>query len=380
MRYVFQFIYLFVEGDPGGSRYAYCFCYAAYALSFLSAALVYAYIKPIKLRPPRVRTPGQSIRLLSWVLLLIGILLYLPILIEFRAYLTEPRTIYAMTRIGYGPLFFGSTLFSTLGFVTHLFYKEKSILGAISFYILCATLTLWHGSKGQLLNYLLIWMLYRVYVDRKKVSALAAISVVGIAGILTIGSFALFSSAADIYELLNSLTGYADAARNAMLVIDDPRADSHFGELTVGNEIYSRIPRALMPSKPTDYGDFALAKKYDPSQYRGAEGAPNYDIGVTYSDFGPFAIIYLCITSAVMAWLVSIFATNFRQGPTPGKFIIFIFLAGVNVIPISGVFFLPETMLIAGVLSLALRIRVARAGAALGHGGSCSSDITPLYN
>jgi hypothetical protein len=374
MRYVFQFIYLFMERDPGGSRFAYCFCYTTYALSFLSAALVYTYIKPIKLRTSRDPSPSGSVGIIAWALLLTGILLYLPILVEFRAYLAEPRTIYAMTRTGYGPLFFGSTLFATLGFVTYLFYKQKSLLGATSYYVLCAGLTFWHGSKGQILNYVLIWMLYRVYVARKKVSALAALSLVGLAGVITVGSFAAFGSFADIYDLSTNLVGYADASRNAMKVIDDPQARTYFGELTVENEFYSRIPRVLMPSKPTDYGAFALGKKYDPAQYRAGEGAPNYDIGLTYADFGSFAMIYLCLSSGVVAWMVSSFAAALRQGPTPGKFIVFIFLAGVNVIPISGVFYLPETMLIAGALSFALRLRVVR-GLEFGHGRLRPSQI-----
>lgn len=366
-RYIFPLIYLFVTDNPNGSRYAYLFCYTTYAFSMMSAALVYAYIKPIKLRAPSGH--NERLGLLSWLLLLLGIVLYLPILIEFREFLTQPRRIYELTRSGYGPLFFGSTLLATLGFVTYLFNKRKGLFGTLVFYILCGALTFLHGSKGEILNYFLIWMLYQVYVNHKKVSAVAAISVVGFAAIATIGSYVLFSSAADIVELFNNLTGYADGVRNAMRVIDDTQADYYLGRLTLENEIYSRIPRALMPSKPKDYGEFAIGKKYDPAQYRLDEGSPNYDIGFPYADFGPFTLIYLCVTSSVMAWLVSSFAASLRQRPTVERFIVFIFLAGVNVIPISGVFYLPETMIIAGALSYVQRLSVYRGMSCTGQSG-----------
>src|ERR1700739_64761 len=372
-RYILPLIYVFLTDNPSGSRYAYLFCYTTYAFSMLSAALCYAYIKPIKLRSPSGQT--QSLGLLSWLLLLVGIVLYLPILIKFREFLTEPRRIYELTRSGYGPLFFGSTFFATLGFVAYLFQKRKRLLGSLAFYALCGALTFLHGSKGQILNYFLIWMLYQVYVNHKNISALAAISVVGFVAVLTIGSYVLFSSTADIIALMNNLTGYADSVRNAMQVIDDSQADHYLGRLTLENEVYSRIPRVLMPSKPKDYGAFALGKKYDPVQYRSDEGSPNYDIGLTYADFGPFTLIYLCATSALMAWLVSSFTAHLRQRPTAGRFIVFIFLAGVNVIPISGVFLLPETMVIAGAFSFALKLRVVRGGLSLRH--SLSTAISP---
>jgi hypothetical protein len=370
-RYVLPIIYLFMTGSSGGSKYAYSFCYTAYALSSLSAALVYAYVKPFKLRSsPSYQAQNPYLGQLAWLMLLLGFLFYLPILIEFRAYLAEPRRIYELTRTGYGVYFYTSIFLATLGFATYLFSNPKTKLGAILFFGLATALAYWHGSKGEIVNYFLIWILYRVYVDRKRIRALGALSIVGGVGILVIGSFALFLKPTDIYDLGANLTGYADIIRNNMVVIDDPHLDLYFGQLMIENEVYSRVPRAVMPGKPKDYGPFALGKKYDPAQHRSDKGDPAYDVGLAYADFGPLSMICLCGSSAFMAWLVSSFAGEMRHRPTPGRFVIFVFLAGVNVIPISGVFLLPETILIAGVLSIAQRLCIVRGGLSLRHGSS----------
>ncbi|QNI37178.1 hypothetical protein [Edaphobacter albus] len=356
-RYIFQFAYLYFI-NPSGSHYAYFFSYTTYALSFLTAALVYTFVKPFKLRPPLHST--QDVGLWPWILLLLGFLLYLPILIEFRAYLGDPRRIYALTRTGYGLWFFGSTTVTALAFVTYLFQKHKTVCSALSFYGICAALAYWHGSKGIILTYALIWMLYRVYVGRKTISAFAAIvSLSGVAA-LVIGSFALFSTAGDIVDLANSVMSYADYVRNSMLVIDDQQGERYYGRLTLENEVYSRIPRALMPDKPKDFGPFFLAKTYAPAAYRAGEGAPAFDIGLQYADFGPISIVFLCFFSGCTAWIMSSALFHLRQWPSPGTFVVVLYLAGVAIITAGSGNYLPEAIFFAGGLSLILRVRIIR--------------------
>jgi hypothetical protein len=292
--------------------------------------------------------------------LLVGFLLYLPVLIEFRAYLFTPRRIYELTRTGYGLYFFGSTTFTTLGFVTFLFKKRKTFASAALFFAICMVLTYLHGSKGQLITYLLIWMLHRVYVDRAPIRAVAASAIlVAVAGLL-IGSFALFSSAADIPELADDVTTFADYVRNAMLVIDDPNGKRYYGRLMAENEIYSRIPRSIMPGKPKDFGPFILAKTYNPASYRNDQGLGAFDIGAVYADFGPFSIVLICAYSAFSSLLVSSLVRHLRDGAGAGTFIVFLFMVGVGVIPISGPFYLPESIALGGAVSLAARFRLVR--------------------
>ena len=356
-KYCFQFLFLYQSVDHGGSRYAYAYCYTTYALSFLLGALVYAFVKPVK-----IRLSGRSgdLPVLPWILLLLGFLLYLPVLVEFRAYLSDPRRIYEATRTGYGLYYFGSTTLTSLGFVTFLFKKDKSLKSVVLFFAICVLLAYWHGSKGQIITYLLIWMLYRVYVEGTPIRAFAASLIVAAVASLVVGSFALFSSVADIAELAQSVTTFADYVRNAMLVIDDPNQTRYYGRLMIENEIYSRVPRMIMPGKPKDFGPFILAKTYNPASYRNDEGVGAFDIGFVYADFGDFSIIAICAYSVFSAYFVSSLALHLRSGGGAGTFIVFLFMVGVSVIPISGPFYLPESILLGGVVAVASRFRLLR--------------------
>jgi hypothetical protein len=260
-----------------------------------------------------------------------------------------------LTRSGYGVYFFTSTFFANIGFVAFLFQKRKNPWTSLLYLGIIAIFTYWHGSKGQLISYLLIWMLYRVYVLRQRFRALLAIGITAAAGCLLVGFFALFSSVWDLAQLANSLTGYADTVRNAIVVIDDPRQDFYYGRLTLETEFYARIPRVVMPNKPKDYGAFYISKKYSPAAHRSDQGDPAYDIGVPYADFGPYTILLMSICAAGMGWLTSCMVADQLNSPSPGRFMVLSFLSGVSVIPISGVWLLPETILIGALCSLALR-------------------------
>lgn len=353
-RYIFQFFYLYSVG-AGGSRYAYAYCYATYGLSFLVSALVYTFVKPVTMRKSAV--PGDF-RVLPWLLLLLGFLLYVPVLIEFRAYLSSPRRIYELTRTGYGLYFFGSTTFATLGFVTYLFIKRKSILGATLFFAICTGLAYLHGSKGQIVIYIMVWMMHRVYVDQKPIRAVAASAMLLAVAGLVVGSFAVFSSPDDLAELADSVTTVADYVRNAMLVIDDEQGKLYYGRLLVENEIYSRIPRSIMPDKPKDFGPFILGKIYNPANYRNDEGVGAFDLGATYADFGSISVLLVCAYSALSAFLISGLTLRLKSGAGPGTFVVFLFMVGLGVIPISGPFYLPESIALGGALSLAGRFRL----------------------
>ena len=359
-RYVLPLVYMQLGYLPSGSDFAYFYCYATYAFSFLSGALAYSFLKPLRLRTARVEIADSRLLNASWGLFGVSVLLYAPVLIEFRAYLNDPRRIYEMTRSGYGVYFFSSTLFATLGFITFLFCRRKSIVNSIVFYASIAIFTYWHGSKGQLLNYLLIWLLYRVYVLRRRIRAVLAMAIAGIIVTAVVTMFALFSNIADLAELADQLTGYADTVRNAMTVIDDPRQDYYYGMLTFETEVYSRVPRVLMPNKPKDYGPFRIAKKYAPAAHRSDAGDPNYDIGVTYADFGLFTIALLCIEWALTGWITVSLTEDQKHAPSIGRFLLLAFFSGVNVIPLSGVFWFPETLLLSLLLTAILRPSMVR--------------------
>jgi hypothetical protein len=362
--YLFQFAYLCLN-YPAGSHYAYAFCYLTYALTALAGALVYTFIQPLRLKVGSVSTSAHETGFWPWVFLSIAFVLYLPILIPFRAYLAQPRHIYELTRNGYGVWFFCSTFFSNLALITFLFGHRRSRLTGILFVSVMILLTFWHGSKGLFLDCALIWVLYRVYVRRQVIGAGLAILLAGTLGGLVLGSFFLFSSPENIVELLTSVTSYADYVRNAMVVIDDAQGKRYYGRLLLGEAMYLRIPRVLMPDKPKDFGPFLLAEIYSPANSRAAAGTVAFDVGVQYADFGPFACLYLCILAAGTAWSVSIAVTYLKRSPTVGGFLIVLYLSGVNIFPVSAPFFLFDMLLIATVISLVMRFRLLRSSRAL---------------
>lgn len=356
-RYVFQFSYLYFVA-PGGSHYAYFLCYMAYALPALIGALVYAVVKPMALKTPSLQM--GEIRYLPWVLLAIGFLLYLPVLVVFRQYLDSPRRIYELTRTGYGVESYGSTTFLDLALITYLFKRNKVFVSELLFYTILGALTYMHGSKGLILNCFLIWVLYRVYVQRKVTRAITALGFLSVASVAVMGSFALFSDTADIADLLTSVTEFADYVRNGMEIVDDEHGKIYYGRINLENEVYGRIPRALMPGKPKDFGPFLLAKIYNPANYRADSGTGAVDFGEDYADFGPFAIVVRCFSSAAFSWFLSITVYHLRRWRSPPAFVLLLFFAGVSVIPISGLFLLPEYLLLAGMLGLLLRMRLVR--------------------
>lgn len=356
-RYIFQSAFLYLI-EPGGSEYAYTFCYATYALSALAGALTYSFLKPINLRFATKRRP--SIARLPWILLLAAWLVYLPILIEFRQYLDDPRQIYILTRTGYGLWFFGSTMLATIAFVIYLFKPGRGAASTLLFLALCTALAYWHGSKGQILTYILIWMLYPIYVERRRISVYRTAGLAALVAALILGSFSLFTKVTDNRELFLEVINYADYVRNAMLVIDDTQADRYYGRLTIESELFTRIPRQLMPSKPKAFGAFRLAKAYSPAMYRKDEGAGAYDIGMLYADFGPGSLIVICLGSGFTGCAAASLVRLLRQQQSPTAFLLLLFFSSIPLVPIPGPWYLPETLLVAGMMSMALRLQPLR--------------------
>jgi oligosaccharide repeat unit polymerase len=351
--YVFQFAYLFLFSGEG-SEYAYTYCYATYAATNLAGAVVFCFVKPIDLSAIKLRARSDSGQV-AWLLLFLGFLLYAPILIEFRQYLLQPREIYSHTRIGYGLTYFGSTTLADMAICLYLFRQRKRAFFAIFFYFLCFLLIYLHGSKGQLFTPLFMMLLFRVYVNRRKISARMAVLILTAVSVFGVVSFAAYGSFQNVAEILEYMTQYSDYTRNAMMVIDDPQGRTYYGRLALESLIYPHIPRAVISDKPKDFGPLKLAKVYFPASYREEAGLPAFGIGEQYSDFGAFAILILCIESAATAWLASSMIAFLRTNRHPSVFMLVLFLANMPFIPAGTGYWLPETMVLALGIAFLLR-------------------------
>src|SRR5258708_26127477 len=259
--YVLPLFFGHVFGNEASS-YSYIYVFTTVAVE--NVAFAYAYTRPAKtlFRLPLGYSYG-NFALLSVASLAFAVLLYVPVLIQFPEYLLDPRQIYTHTRTGFGINFYTSSTLSYLAVILIQFSDRSRLVKGVV--ILGAGIILMlHGSKGQVLSLVLLLALFEVYARNRKVtfwpSLLAGAGLAIFAFLLMAATMALGSGSA---EVLESVSSYSDYTRNAMLVID-----SHFpiqyGRLTLESQIIGRIPRALMPNKPKNYGGLYLDDQFFP--------------------------------------------------------------------------------------------------------------------
>jgi hypothetical protein len=356
--YFLPWFYFHVFGNEN-SLYAYVYVYATITLE--NAAFAYMYTRKGKkiIRMP-LHYAYSNFGTLSVVFLGLAALMYVPILLQFRDYLLSPREIYANTRTGFGINFFISSTLAYLAVILALFSRQSrkakwTIVGV------AAAVLVFHGSKGQVLSLVFFLALFQIYVRKRKLSLWRSITAglgLAVLGLLLFVTTMVLSN--DPSEMLETISSYSDYTRNAMLVIDSsfPR---QYGRLTLEMQTTARIPRALMPNKPKDFGAFRLADWFYPGAMDADAGAPDFGIGVQYADFGAFAIVYLALFAMLRGWLAQVFRRRLEQTGHPADFLLLTFFAGVSVFPVGGVgWMLPEALAAALFLRFASCVGASR--------------------
>lgn len=332
------------------SAYAYVYVYLTLAVQ----SLVFAYIYTRR-KAPVVRLPfGYGYGNFAWLgfaaLLLAG-LLYLPVLLEFPQYILDPRQIYIQTRTGFGPTFYISSSLAYLSVVLILFSKRS--WRAKAFVVLMAAIVLaLHGSKGQVLSLLFLIVIFEIYVTGRRLKLFSALTAGVAVGFVVLALFAATMVLGDPLEAIQALSTYSDYTRNATLVIDSniPR---QYGRLTWEDNVITLVPRALMPSKPKNFGAFYLDEEFFPEWFDADTGSPDFGIGVQYADFGFLAIVYLAGFAALKGWLAHLFVNRLKLTRHPGDFIVVAFLADISLFPTGLGWPLPETIVLAFLLRYA---------------------------
>jgi hypothetical protein len=341
---------------PSGSLYAYTYIMATYT------AIAIAYVVGMHVQPPNLkilqplRTQEHWSPIIPWGSLLLGFLIYLPVLITYRAYLLEPRIIYANTSTGYGLQFFISSMFTTVAWSSFLFVK-RNFRTTIIFFILCAVMLYLHGSKGQLITLFIINLLYGTYALNRRVSLGRFLPMLGLGVILFAGIFLLLTNI-DFTDTLRTMENFSDYTRNGMLVIDEPLVSKapYYGRLTIEDEAYSRLPRVLYPEKPKDFGQVRLAELFFPDWFDQITGTPAFGVGVAYADFGAFAILFIFVFNVWTTWITIGVIRRFQETPNPGLFILLLFFSGIALIPLGVGFLLPESFVLAYLINLSFRL------------------------
>lgn len=329
--YILELIYETLFDVPG-SIYAYLFCYSAYAIGFVAMAVGYlafpARWLPIMIQMPRLRMPFAP-----FLFLLIGFLLYLPVLVQHSDLIASPREIYMVTRTGFGIQFFLSTFSVYFSLILLLFSRRVPWLFA-SLFVLVSMVTLYlHGSKAHVLYFMLIALYFAVFVKGWRFS-FRRVLMLGIA--FTAGMILLFYVTLPQTmkeDLIVGIASYSDYTRNVALVIDDNALEPQFGRLTAETELFTLVPRAVFPDKPKDFGSYWLAKRYYPEWFASDTGSPAFGIGVQYADFGPLAFAWHILAQLLTGIFVKVLVTRLRLRPDAGTFVLLLPLLHVELIP-----------------------------------------------
>src|SRR5260370_2361051 len=329
----------------GASRYAFLYVYATLAAE--NVAFVYAYSRA---RAKVVRLPFrfsyQNFGLVAWICLGLAVLIYVPLLMQFREFLLDPREIYRLTRTGFGPQFYISSILAYLAVILILFTKRswrvKTVVIAVATWLL-----LLHGSKGQVLNAVLLLILFYVYGAGKRVglgrtliacSAIALVVVLLFAGTMSLGDGA--------QEMLEAISGYSDYTRNAMMVIDE-HFPLQYGRLTIEANTLALVPRVVMPTKSKNFAPMRLDEEFYPEELDADAGPPAFGMGLQYADFGALAIVYLALFGLLRGWLARVFVNRLKITHHPADFFMVAFLADVGLFPVGTGWFLPGAILVA---------------------------------
>jgi hypothetical protein len=356
--YLLESYHLWLYG-PSGSAFAYALLYGCYTVTFVMLALGYLKTRVPALRLPFTAPVNTGNTLAPYLVLAAAVVLYSPVLIEFRDDLANPRQIYEQTRSGYGVFFFLSTTLCYVALVLFLFKPRYGRVELILFTAMCLVLLWLHGSKGQLLVVVFILALHWVYVRGRNMS-LARFALFG-AGMVSfgIGLFLIINPSMLVNnDDVQGIAAYSDYTRNSLLLIDSD-VGPLYGRLSLEQQIYTRLPRPLFPDKPNDFGAIYLAEHFFPDAFQRGAGAPAFIFGIELADFGVLALPLLLFESILGGMLLKLFMNSLRRRPGPGNFLMMLFASGVTVIPLAGAFLLPEMLLLAIVANVLHGMRLS---------------------
>jgi len=348
-QYLSEILYL-QYNDPINSLSAYAYLYFCYTIQY---AIYIIFISKIKYINNKIFYV-YKIQYSPYILLFLSILIYAPILYEYKDYIFSPRYIYENTRSGYGIYYFTSSFLSNLAFIFILF-KVKCFRGTkIIFFIACCLLSYLHGSKGQILSYIFIWLLYSVYIKETIYSLKKSLALGILASIGLVVLFKIFSNIED-GEFLKFLSNYADYSRNSMLVIDS-NIGPMGGALTVEENLYSRIPRPIYLNKPKNFGTFYLDEYFYPESFIADQGYPAFgNIGLAYADFGIFTIFYVAILALINGIITKFLLIKVSNTKSISSFILIVFISEISLIPLGSGYLLPEHLIVAYLVAVFIK-------------------------
>ncbi len=355
--FIFEFFHEYYVGSSY-SNLSYLFIYLCYTASFLF--LFIGYFFPLKLKeiPNHEAAPINYDKYLIFSIFLTVIAFYsfLPIMREFKEYLFTPRIIYERTRTGYGMSFFLSILFSQLAVFLGFYTTSKYRFLSIAIILINLVLIYFHGNKSPLLTVAINYIIYQRYVLNKIISIKTFFIFSAVVSFLIAFIF-VFTFGIDFKSAILVMAGYSDYTRNFALLIDSGY-EPQFGRLLLESEFFSRIPRAIYPDKPVDFGYFELARRFYSESFYNNQGVPSFGLGDFYADFGFFSIVIISVTYFIKGLLLKVTVHILKTNRNIYYFIPFAFLCGANLLPIGFGWLFFEHCVLALILYFFLNVRL----------------------
>ncbi|HFE8594425.1 TPA: O-antigen polymerase [Citrobacter freundii] len=340
--YVFEGVFVYLSNVQGYTS-EYLFFYTCYVLYIASFVISYLYSQRKEI--VSVTKAGRETKYVfsSILFTLLAFVFYLPVLIDFREYILSPRRIYELTRTGYGIYFYPSLMFSLVASICAFFTYKKSKLFCFALVLINCILIFLHGNKGPIFSIFISFIIYLSYIENKRIRFMFLVKSFAVIAVIVTAFFAYtFADGNPIENMAN----YSDYTRNAVLVASS-NFDFMYGKLLMESEVYSRIPRAIWPSKPDDFGALYLAKVFFPEAFYRNEGAPAFGYGELYADFGLFTPVWLIVSGVFKGVLAKYFSNKTQETKSAHYFIMFLFCIGISVIPVSMGWLFPEHLMVA---------------------------------
>lgn len=324
-----------------------------YSLSFCAYAAFIAGLMLIEHRPPPVRRITlPNYLFVAWILLIAAWAVYVPILIEFREFLTDPRQIYEQTRVGYGFSTYGSALLTFCAYIVYLMSSKK---GGIAFYAALLLLITLKGAKGHFFVLIGIFVIAKVHLEGFRYSVTRSAVYSMLAAVATLYLFA-FTYRGEISNIFVTIAGYSDYNRNAALVVEDGTLGGYGGQITAESLWIPKVPRAFWPEKPLVFEEFRLAAQYYPEWFALQTGSPSFGFGIYLADFGWFSFPIVALVYLVSGYILGVALGGMSRAPNVFNFLLSCYLAGNNLLLLGNGMYLIEHAIIGGMLLFILNL------------------------
>lgn len=360
--YILVLIYNSVNDYTIEYNIGFVYVYVTYLFYFATSMFVYSLnyrVKPLTLPSTQSLIYSDKLKIFAIMSFLISIIIYSPVLITFREYIFHPREIYVHTRDGGGLFYFSSLFFLNIGFVLSLFaFRKKFFI----IFLLFLSLAFLHGSKGAMIWGVLVYMLFQIYFLDKYYSIRKTLLFMFIFFIIMLIVFlTTFTDASSISNLVVKMASYSDYTRNTIDLIN--HYSSYFnhywyGQLTLEENVYNKIPRIIYEDKPRAFGGFRLAQAVYPDWFSKNIGDASFGIlGRPFADFGYFAIFYLIVIGAIEGFLLKISVQLFRKNKNIFYFILLLFFTDLGFIPLGTGYLLMTHLFLALLLVYVITIK-----------------------